>query len=205
MKYIFVGLTLLIAFTFACKKEKSQGQIISKTLEIPLLLHPVDSFQSSNQCAQNIPFPSDSSVSTLLDINQDGTPDYRITYTNSYKVISSTNPCANYNSQIELQGISAHDQIIVSEQEYSLALRYQTGDKINKNQALNNKAYIFKKIADTPNYLDLNGEGFIGVKLANGSLGWIQTKLDYNTFTLSIQAFAYNTDKDKPIHAGTTE
>ncbi len=205
MKVFKLFLVLLCCALIACKKEKPDIQ--SRVLNPYYTLHPVDSFDlhPSGMCQEVIPFPTDSTASITLDVDQDGNPDFKFTYTNQYQLVSENNPCANYNSVVKVQGINPQQKIAVTSLSTNTISPLPYDENISTLDLFSNAATIYRDDASlTTNFKDFNGDGYIAIQLANGSLGWIKLRFDYTSFTLEIQSVGYNKTSGSALKAGQT-
>ena len=185
-----------------------KDKIIYLDLNPDLTLHPVDSvgFHPSGLCQEVIPFPTDSTVIVYLDVNQDGENDFRFTYSTFYEWVSASSPCANYNSTVQVSGLTTENKIkVANEDMYEISI-LENGDLINADQLFASNAIIYRDYAMASLYFgDLSGEGFIGVKLSSGELGWIKLNFEKESFTCTIMEYGYNETINAKITAGQIE
>jgi hypothetical protein len=211
MRYFFLIIGFMSVIILSCDKAKVADlpdKIVYVDLTPDLVLHPVDSvgLHPSGFCDEFIPFPTDSIQKVDLDMNQDGVNDFRFTYTTFYESVSGSNPCANYNSTLEVKGLSAENNIRVKNLNMDEVCVFQMGDLINSNQLFSNNAVIFRDNATSfLNYSDFSGEGFIGVKFSGGELAWIKLDFQKNSFTCTVMEYGYNETKNNQIAVGQKE
>jgi len=203
-KIILIVLTSLMISS--CVKDKDlTDEIIFVDLNPDLILNPVDSvgLHPSGLCQQVIPFPSDSIISTDIDINQDGQNDYRFTFTNFYEWVSASYPCANYNSIVQINALINGNKVVIANEEMHDIKVLNCNDNINKKDLFYDNAFIYRNVAMGNLYFgDFSGEGYIGFKLSNGELGWIKINFQKDYFLCIILEYAYNKNVASDINAG---
>jgi hypothetical protein len=195
----------------SCNKD-SEDVLTNKIMYIDLnpdiTLHPVDSIglHPSGLCQEIIPFPSDSTVIVNLDINQDGVNDFRFTYSTFYEWVSASSPCSNYNSTLQVDGLSSTNKIKVENEDKHEVSILENGDVINTNQLFANNAILYRdNTMSFLNFGEFSDERFIGIKLSSGELGWIKLNFQKNSFTCTILECGYNETKNAQITAGQIE
>ncbi len=211
MRQILLIIGFISMIIISCDKEKEpelKDKIIHLDLTPDLTLHAVDSvgFHPSGLCQEVIPFPSDSTVIVDLDINLDGDSDFRFTYSTFYEWVSASSPCANYNSTLEVSGMNADNKIMVANEDIHEISVLENGDLINTDQLFSDNAIIYRDNAMAFLYFgDFSGEGFIGIKLFGGELGWIKLNFQKDSFTCAIMEYGYNKTINSQIAAGQIE
>jgi hypothetical protein len=195
----------------SCDKDSDnelKDKIIYLDLTPDLVLHPVDSvgLHPSGFCNEKIPFPTDSTVLIDLDINQDGEDDFRFTYSTFYEWVSASSPCANYNSTLQVSGLTVENKIKVANEDMNEISILKNGDIIDADLLYASNAIIYRDNAMAfLNFGDFSGEGFIGVKLSSGELGWIKLNFEKDSFTCTIMEYGYNETVNSQITAGQIE
>jgi hypothetical protein len=175
------------------------------------VLRPVISVGSHpSGCAKPIPFPADSSVTINLDINLDGENDFLFRYRTLYQFLSVSSPCSNYGSYVSVAAVTGSgNKVIVSEPDFypNKLISFDNGELITSDNFTENQGYVFYEFLQVPfpSFHGFSGEGYIGIKLAGGELGWIKINLDIPTFTCSILEYAFNTNPESSIEAGQME
>lgn len=189
----------------SCNKASPlQDKIIYVDLDSNYMLHPVDSLTYQLiSCA--IPWPNDSMVTLDLDMNQDGVNDFRFTYAIWYRFISASNPCSNFNSYVNIEGLANGNKIRVSSQDQRVISVLNEDHWIASDQLFGNDAIIFTYNSGAQfSFNDFLGEGYIGIQLSKGELGWIKLNFDEYHYTCEIMEYAYNATSNAPIKAGAT-
>ena len=211
MRQIFIIIGFISMTIISCNNDSDnelKDKIIYLDLTPDLSLHPVDSvgLHPSGLCQEIIPFPTDSTVIVDLDINQDGVDDFRFTYSTFYEWVSASSPCANYNSTLQIGGLTAENKIKVANEDMHEVSILENGDLINVDQLFASNAIIYRD--NTMGFLyfgDFSDEGFIGVKLSGGELGWIKLIFQKDSFTCTVMEYGYNETINSQITAGQIE
>ncbi len=207
MRHYILIFVLICSMLISCKRDVSDN-IIYIDLKPDLILHPVDSvgMHPSGLCQEVIPFPSDSTLKVDLDIDKDGIDDFRFTYTTFYEWVSASNPCANYNSTLQIAGLLTENKIFIENENMREVRVLEKGDLICANQLSANNAIIYRDNSmSSLNFEDFSGEGFIGFKLSDGELGWIKLDFQKDSFTCTILEYGYNEVINSQITAGQIE
>lgn len=211
MRHLFFTFVFFSITVISCDKDSAgnfKDKIVYQDLSPDLILHPVDSqgFHPSGFCQEIIPFPSDSTVIVDLDINHDGDYDFRFTYSTFFELVSASSPCANYNSVLHVKGLSAEEKIKVANEDMREISILEKGDFIEADQLYANHAIIYRDNEMAFLYFGaFAGEGFIGIKLSGGELGWIKLNFQKDSFLCTIMEYGYNEAINSEIMAGQKE
>lgn len=173
---------------------------------------------------------SSSNTLVYLDVNDDGTRDFRV----SYSSLSSTSfTCNIYSGYIAapgapLTGLSRESKVMYEEVgapdsppqspaplsfptiEYATLLT--TGNIINSEQQWGYGAYIaggdyLLPLAPTDTYNDGVTDGYMGIEYSEGSetyYGWIQTQIDDVAMTVTLNSMWLSPAPSAPAFAGLT-
>jgi hypothetical protein len=212
----------------ACKKDvipppaspTNAVQAIDSTIQPPPLVLPDSIFYSditddtiksvfgyhpAGMC--NAPYPADTSVSRVFDLDGDQTDDLEITTSTSYTFTSASNPCANYYYNISL-GMPQYlqgDSMIIRQPGICDSLSF--GSVIGPGRifglggaSVRVSAYMFG--FSFPQYRDL----YVGFKMTrNGVImhGWLLIQLGSDN-SIVFKSYALNRRHNNDITAGQT-
>jgi len=218
MRPLYLTFGLISVIIISCNKDADveltepdnelKSTIFYQDLSPDLTLSPVDSVGThpSGLCLEIIPFPSDSTVTVDLDINQNGIDDFRFTYSTFYEWVSASNPCSNFNSKLEISGLTVENKIMIANEDMNEISVLESGELISTDNLFSDNAIIYRDYAQAFLYFgDFTGEGFIGIKLEGGELGWIKLNFQKGSFTCTIMAYGYNETINSQITAGQME
>lgn len=162
------------------------------------------------------PLPRDSSAQMDLDIDQDGSMDFRVTVQHAYHNQGSNPPAPygffSFNLLISTLDAAANQVVIYTQGSGSSQVTrsfytagqnipYECPDCIIDYQDACGIAFTGSILPSTP-----FGDGYVGVQLLrNGKYhyGWIHTETYY--FGVHIKDYAFNGTEDNPVAAGQTE
>lgn len=190
----------------SCDKEiNTKYEIFYKKYNAALVLNPADSVgQISNvHCEKFFPFPSDSTESVEIDVNEDGVNDYRFTYTTNYELISATDSCENYGSRIVMQALGIGNSILIENNTSNNLQFFELDDRIPNNSKNATTATIFSDNFQNHDNIELGGGyKYIGISSFSGGFGWIKVSYKENSLTFSIFEHASNSKLNSNIKAG---
>ncbi|MCX6305451.1 MAG: hypothetical protein NT040_10830 [Bacteroidetes bacterium] len=212
-RILLISLTIMAMLVFftSCKKKSEETSHGTPSDDIVYTDISPDTAVTSVRSWQVIPYgslpvPKDSSAAILLDLDQDHTIDISIDATTYYKIVSASNPEANYNFQA---GISMGDKDSVafrgiSYGTCSIAKPFPADSVISDKSGFTRHAIIYSQ-GSFPLCIIAAHQGYIyyGFKLfRNGGymFGWIQIR--FVSMCLTIKAYAINRTIGRPVRAG---
>ena len=205
MKYclFIICITILIS----CKKESdtdlanNADKIFYVDIEPDFEIQTVKSYETHEDNGwncYNIPLPNDSVVEYELDLNTDGTNDYKIKV--MHGEIDVDTHCRSFTYLVTIEGLKEDNEIAISEKSYQIAGIYDVEAEITKNYIWVNKAHLRL----TGNiYLVFETDfkaGFIGLKM-NNNYGYLEIAPMTNN-GISFLSFAYNETENNSIICG---
>jgi hypothetical protein len=199
--------TVIILF-FSCKKEQPlQLQVLPDSIchtdvDPDLEISPIDSIIQIpfNPCSC-IPSPANGIVELELDVDCDGNNDFKIVYRHYYQQVSASSPCVNYMRTLTIESLDQDGGIAVTAYNNAKTKSFKSGDVIDQNEFYMWKARIYEETAFS-GYVDFGNEGFVGVKLSNGSVGWIHIKHEMCAHKCIITDYSINRTSTNSILAG---
>lgn len=198
MNKIVLTFGLLSVFIFSCKKDITSDTIIYHELDLPIKITSVDSLIQDPSCG-HILSPSYNTVSSSLDINNDGVVDFTLTCKTWHYLLSMSYPCANYNNSIIISGTSESNTVSVS-QAYSTKLKsFNFNEIIGTHPNWNKDARLMYYSPQYDSYYDFNGSVYIGLKVGD-DFGWLY--LNKDTYLITIMSYAINQTDNNSIRAG---
>ena len=210
MKKLTAILFIIISIAFACTKETVSppppaiDNIIHTNLNPSLEVCPMDSMVYRIPCSSAVPFPINASAKVDLDLNNDGVSDFKIEYRNWYDWVSNSSPCVNYHTSLYIYSYSPNGGIITDINNSNGVLPLKDDEIIGPNDNFVAGTAIYISSAPYNYYSDFGSQGFIGVKLSDGSVGWIEINHSRNQYTCKVLGFAVNTTIGNSIKAGQT-
>ncbi len=206
---LFVLISCSKDSTFQTESETAPDNILYKQYEPAVELSSVDSFNYviTPMGNYNAPIPSDSTITYSIDLDGDGTDDYRIMMKHYYHLLSMSSPGVNYNYRIELSGADAN-RLVSASQSTPVALFYSDGQKINKISDFIQSSilYLYEPANLAPVSISFSGEKYIGLRMKTATgyhYGWL--RLSLSDFKLSIVDQAINLTAVNSIRAGQKE
>ena len=204
-------LLLVLSIAFACTKETASppppplppDNIIHTDLNPNLEVCPIDSLVYIFPCWSLLPSPTYGNKQDEVDVNNDGVADFKIEYRNWYEHFSNSSPCANYHTRLTISSKSQSGGIINSINNQIGANSFKVDETISPIDNFVTEAHIYQEFPYSY-YGSFGGHGFIGVKLSDGSVGWIEIKHDRAQYTCEVVGFAVNTTIGNLIKAGQT-
>ena len=204
-RYLFI-LGLISLMTFSCDKVTKLEDDISFRKHNPyLILKPLDRVGqiSTSECTKPFPFPSDSTQSVEIDMNQDGNNDFEFTYSTRYEAISPNDSCMNYSSSIVMKSIDFKNNILLKNKSTEEIQLFEEGSKVSNNLKASTKAIIYLDDAINSEHFEIdNGNQYIGIKMFTGGYGWIKLFHRKDSMSFAIMEHAYNNTIDFTIKAG---
>lgn len=217
MKLGFLLLIAVIISVSSCDKETSSfdgseipsiddadtllpDEIIYYDLIPNVEIVPCDSIASHPYEMCMIPYPADSTVNYGIDIDNDNNIDYNLIYCIYYEFVSASSPCANYKSYLKINGVSGNE-LAVNENDLELTV-FDSNDTITTDTTFRSHAYILVDFDAVYSFNGFNGGGYIGIKLSNGSLGWIRINMLSSIYSCIVFEYAYNQTINNNIVVG---
>jgi len=208
MKNLFFLLTVIGLLIISCGKETKEivnepDKILFSDLNTPLAKSTVRYYDIEDHgvCTVNIPIPSDSSASILLDINNDQEDDFIIKLSHNYwEPTEYCGHCSIYEYDIQIQGIHSFDLIAHDDQFFVKYFDYSDTISLN-NSWINNTTLLMQGGCLRPIF-NLENK-FIGFK-HHEQIGWIKV-ISIPNNGISIENYAIHLTNNKLITAGQTE
>jgi hypothetical protein len=209
MKRTILFLAAFLVIISACEKDKNDDNEKLDEIWFSNLTNPVTAssvkdwdLQDRGVCQVDVPIPTDSSATILLDINNDSENDYMITLSHGYfEPTEYCGHCSAYRYDIKIKGIKTSDSIVCVDQS-SIPEYFTDSDTITANKDWTNEAILIMKNRCAMISFDIEGE-YIGFK-HNNQIGWIKIQSTSDN-GLTIENYAINLTDNNSILAGQTE
>lgn len=206
-KLLLASVCTIAVLFLSCKKEephKLPDEIYFTDFEPDISISSVDSIVQIpyNSCSC-LPSPISGFDFKEFDIDGDGVNDFKILYRHWYQWVSNSSPCENYMRELTIESLKENGGIAVETSQYDLknVKPFAKGNLINQNENFVKSGYIYADAANWA-YTGFGSEGFIGVKLSNGLVGWIQIKHQYCPHRCIVMNCAMNKTSTNSILAG---
>lgn len=227
---IFKTLIVLTGITvFSCTKDKAvvvpgktttpdhidstivvADSIHHKVLNPYILLNPTLYTYASPSGCGNVPFPSDTIITWLMDLDSNGTNDLRFTAKNYYQMVSASNPCANYLFYTSIETLNNSDSIGTPKLELYSTYFLSLGDAVNENlNYINYESFCALGQGGGTHPVAINGGAgfYLPIKRTFGgktNFGWVLLDTVGNN-GIAIREYAINSTNGRPIKCGQTE
>ncbi|NCA76573.1 MAG: hypothetical protein EOM90_09570 [Alphaproteobacteria bacterium] len=157
------------------------------------------------------PVPIDSAASYYLDLDQDGTPEFRIFIRQWYEFHSASNPCYNFQYYSAIYSIRAGDSVaVINNNTEDCAIVLNEGAGISESLIYAERGVTVRRywMAFPCNLDNLRAGGYYGFKiLINGKtmFGWLRLSYNGSTHTITLHEMAYDHTAGHLIWAGQKE
>ena len=206
MKKILILNALIIAILLSCKKETT---IINNPLHDQIYYRDISPDTTFNSVQYYLtfplgigePFPEDTTVTYLLDIDSNFISDYEFSVNHYFYMQTSHDKYYHYTNQVK--SLSPTDSIAVISKNSSNALALKEGDIISNNLNYCNAANLLLNLQGVPISYVFSGDYLVIKRCINNTtmLGWIKLKLAQKN-GLTIEEFAFNKTNSNSIICG---
>ena len=192
----------------SCKDDPivEPDKIYYKEFQPYVELTSVDTFYNWHpDCGS--PWPKDSSIEYLFDIDSNSINDFKISIRHFYKSISP-HPCANYNYIIGIEG-SSSENLVSGIGIWNIPKYFSIGELIESSLQWDNSStilYDVKYMGGPYGGPDFTGDKFMGLSIDHGeysNFAWL--RINKNGFKITLKSFAINFAQNKAIKAGQKE